>query len=297
MSKKKNKQKHTELVPASPFKRYLYEANKYPLLSPEEESRIAHIYQETQDPAIAKTLVLSNLRLVVKIAMEYYYKLYASVTDLIQEGNLGLLMAVKKYDPNKGIRFPSYAQFWIRAYMLKYLLDSFSMVKIGTTKKQKKVFYNLSKAKDAIEKLGFKANPKLLAEYMNVREKDVKLIEQRMQNRDVSLDAPISEEDNKKSLQDFIVTEPKFEQAIEEIDIRKKIKKALDTFYLKLNEKEKIIWDRRLLAENKATLQELAVTFDISKERVRQIEKRITEKLKKYWIEEVPNISINDIFS
>lgn len=295
--KKKKKQKHTELVVANPFKRYLYEANKYPLLSPEEENRITHIYQETHDPEIAKTLVLSNLRLVVKIAMEYYYKLYASVTDLIQEGNLGLLMAVKKYDPNKGIRFPSYAQFWIRAYMLKYLLDSFSMVKIGTTKKQKKVFYNLSKAKEAIAKLGFKANPKLLAEYMNVREKDVKLIEQRMQNRDVSLDAPISEEDNKKSIQDFIVTEPKFEQAIEEIDIRKRIKKALDTFYLRLNEKEKIIWDRRLLAENKATLQELAITFNISKERVRQIEKRMTEKLKKYWIEEVPNISINDIFS
>jgi len=297
MSKKKNQPKHTELVVANPFKRYLYEANKYPLLSPEEESRIAHIYQETHDPEIAKTLVLSNLRLVVKIAMEYYYKLYASVTDLIQEGNLGLMMAVKKYDPKKGIRFPSYAQFWIRAYMLKYLLDSFSMVKIGTTKKQKKVFYNLSKAKDAIEKLGFKANPKLLAEYMNVREKDVKLIEQRMQNRDVSLNAPINEEDNKKSIQDFIVTDPKFEQAVEEIDMRQRIKKALDAFYLTLNEKEKIIWDRRLLAENKATLQDLAVTFDISKERVRQIEKRMTEKLKKYWLEEVPNISINDIFS
>ena len=293
---KKKKNQHNDLIIANPFRRYLYEANKYHLLSVEEEKRLTTLYRETHDPEIAKTLVLSNLRLVVKIAMEYYYKLYASVTDLVQEGNLGLMMAVKKYDPDKGIRFASYAQFWIRAYMLKYLLDSYSMVKIGTTKKQKKVFYNLTKAKEAIEKLGFKPDPKLLAEYMNVREKDVKLIEQRMQNRDVSLDAPI-EEDSKKSFQDFIIQDPKFEHQIEEQDLQMRIKEALDKFYQTLNAKEKIIWDRRLLTENKATLQELAVGFDISKERVRQIEKRLTEKLKDYWLEKVPNISIKDILT
>lgn len=278
----------------NPFKRYLYEANKYPLLSEEEEKLLTKEFFSTQDPELGRKLALSNLRLVIKIAMEYYYKVFSNLTDLIQEGNIGLLMAIKKYDPSKGIRLASYAQFWIRAYMLKYLLNTYSVVKIGTTKKQKKVFYNLGKAKEALANLGFKADPSLLAQYMNVDTKDVNLIEGRMQNRDISLDTPIGE-DSDRTVVDTIVQEPKFENDLEKTDLQERVKAKLDEFYNQLVEKDKFIWDSRLMAENKMTLDEIAIQFKVSKERVRQLEERLKKKLKKFWESNASHITINDI--
>jgi RNA polymerase sigma-32 factor len=311
MSKKKRKKPITdvtveddessghELVPAeqsSPFRRYLWEANKYPLLTLEEEQVLTRQYYKTHDQELGRRLVLSNLRLVVKIAMEYYYKVFCNLTDLVQEGNLGLVMAVQKFDPAKGIRFPSYAQFWIRAYMLKYLLNTYSMVKVGTTRRQKKVFYNLNKAREAIEQLGIKAEPKLLAEYLNVKDKDIMIVDSRMQNRDVSLDAPAGEE-GKQTLQDTIIMEPRFEKEVESRDMESRVKDKLAEFQATLNEKEKYIWECRLLAENKMTLEELAVQFHISKERVRQLEERMIKNLKKFWEKNAAGLSISDILS
>jgi len=287
----------TGLVAFDPFRKYLMEASKYPLLTEEEERRLTREYRKTQDPAIARKLVLANLRLVIKIVMEYYYKVFSNISDLIQEGNLGLLLSVKKYDPDKGIRFPSYAQFWIRAYMLKYLLNSYSMVKIGTTRKQKKVFYNLAKAKTALEQLGFKSDPKLLAKYMDVSDNDVKLVERRMQNRDVSLNAPVTA-GSTTIVQDTIVQPTRFETEVEKEDMRGRVKEKLAEFYASLDDKEKFIWDRRLLpAGPQMTLQDIAARFKISKERIRQIEERIVRKLKKFWARSASEISVNDILS
>jgi RNA polymerase sigma-32 factor len=278
----------------NPFRRYLQEANRYPLLSEEEEKAMTNEFYRTQDPELGRKLALSNLRLVIKIAMEYYYKVYANLTDLVQEGNIGLLMAIKKYDPSKGIRLASYAQFWIRAYMLKYLLNSYSLVKIGTTRKQRKVFYNLGKAKEALENLGFKADAALLADHMNVDEKDVMLIEGRMQNRDVSLDAPVGEDGN-RTVADTIIQAPRFELDLQKQDIQNKVRQKLDEFYATLEEKDKFIWDHRLMNENKMTLDEIATQFSISKERVRQLEERMKKKLKKFWETNASHISIKDM--
>jgi RNA polymerase sigma-32 factor len=286
-------------VPAvfDPFRKYLHEANKYPLLTEEEERRLTRDYRKTLDPAIARKLVLSNLRLVIKIAMEYYYKVFSNISDLIQEGNIGLLLSVKKYNPDKGIRFPSYAQFWIRAYILKHLLNSYSMVKIGTTRKQKKVFYNLAKAKEALENLGFKSEPALLAKYMDVSDNDVKLIERRMKNRDVSLDAPV-ESGSTTTVQETIVQQPRFERDVEKQDMLARVREKMKDFYEDLGEKERYIWDHRLLPDGpQMTLQDIAAKFKISKERIRQIEERIVRNLKKYWSKNVTDISINDILS
>jgi len=296
--KKKNyidlSEQSSQLVKAEPFKIYLIEASKYPLLSEEEEKRLTLEYKKTQDPEIARKIVLSNLRLVIKIAMEYYYKVHSNIADLVQEGNVGLMMAVKKYDPEKGVRFPSYAQFWIRAYMLKYLLNTYSIVKVGTTRKQKKVFYNLAKAKEALERMGLKTEPHLLAEYMNVFDSDVITVEQRMQNRDVSLDAPL-EEGGEDTLQDTIIQEPVFVQKIEDDDLKQRVREKMQEFAKTLSEKERYIWDHRILAEKQFTLQDIAEKFSISKERIRQIEERILQKLKKYWTKNVKGISIEDI--
>lgn len=278
----------------NPFRRYLQEANRYPLLSEEDEKLMTKEFFRTQDPELGRKLALSNLRLVIKIAMEYYYKVYANLTDLVQEGNIGLLMAIKKYDPSKGIRLASYAQFWIRAYMLKYLLNSYSLVKIGTTRKQRKVFYNLGKAKEALENLGFKADPALLADRMNVDQKDVMLIEGRMQNRDVSLDAPVGE-DGSRTVADTIVQAPRFELDLQKQDIQNKVRQKLDEFYATLEEKDKFIWDHRLMNENKMTLDEIATQFSISKERVRQLEERMKKKLRKFWETNASHIPITDM--
>ena len=278
----------------NPFRRYLQEANRYPLLSEEDEKHMTKEFFRTQDPELGRKLALSNLRLVIKIAMEYYYKVYANLTDLVQEGNIGLLMAIKKYDPSKGIRLASYAQFWIRAYMLKYLLNSYSLVKIGTTRKQRKVFYNLGKAREALENLGFKADPALLADRMNVDQKDVMLIEGRMQNRDVSLDAPVGEDGN-RTVADTIVQAPRFELDLQKQDIQNKVRQKLDEFYATLEEKDKFIWDHRLMNENKMTLDEIATQFGISKERVRQLEERMKKKLRKFWETNASHIPITDM--
>jgi RNA polymerase sigma-32 factor len=284
------------LVRSDPFKSYLLEAGRYPLLTEEEERRLTEEYRRTQDPGVARKLVLSNLRLVIKIAMDYYYKVFCNLSDLIQEGNIGLMLAVKKYNPSKGIRFPSYAQFWIRAYMLKYLLNTYSMVKVGTTRKQKKVFYNIGKAREALEQMGVKIEPHLLAEYMNVSDRDVKIVESRMQNRDVSLDAPL-EAGGTATVQDMIVQQPDFVNRVESNDMRRRVSERLKEFAERLSDKERYIWEHRLLSEEQVTLQEIAEKLGVSKERVRQLEERILEKLKKYWTLNVPDISITDILS
>ncbi|HDD45023.1 MAG TPA: sigma-70 family RNA polymerase sigma factor, partial [Candidatus Desulfofervidus auxilii] len=177
---------------AAIVQRYLWEINRYPILTPEEEFRLAKLYKEKHDREAAFKLITSNLRLVVKIALEFQHFWVSNLMDLIQEGNIGLMMALKKYDPDKGIRFSYYATFWIKAYILKFILDNWRLVKIGTTQAQRKLFYNLYKEKEKLAQLGYEPMPQLIAQRLQVRESDVIEMEQRMGSSEVSLDAPLS---------------------------------------------------------------------------------------------------------
>src|SRR5499425_2288278 len=178
------------LAPFDPLQRYLTEIRKFPLLSREQEHRLAVEYKEYGNLEAAYKLVTGNLRLVVMIAREYQ-KAFKSLLDLIQEGNMGLMEAVKNFDPYRGVRFPSYAVWWIRAYIIRYVMNNWRMVKLGTTQAQRKLFFNLQKEKDRLEREGFVAGPKLLAERLDVKEREVVEMEQRLGGRDLSVDTPL----------------------------------------------------------------------------------------------------------
>ena len=280
-----------ELVPAKfdPLQRYLQEISKYPVLSREEEEAIAKAYYETKDPRLAYKLVVSNLRLVVKIALEFQKFWAHNFLDLIQEGNLGLLQAVKKFDPYKEVKFSYYASFWIKAYILKYIMDNWKLVKMGTTQAQRKLFYKLRKEKEKLSALGFEATPAEIAKRLGVKEKEVEEMEQRMFSQDLSIEAPISH-DSEDTLASFLKDErltPEDSYAREEI--LNNFKRLLKEFAQTLTGKDYIIFYERLIAEEPKTLHELSQKLGISKERVRQIEEKIIKKLKKFLEEKLPD--------
>jgi len=280
-----------EQVPAKfdPLQRYLQEISKYPVLSREEEEAIAKAYYETKDPRLAYKLVVSNLRLVVKIALEFQKFWAHNFLDLIQEGNLGLLQAVKKFDPYKEVKFSYYASFWIKAYILKYIMDNWKLVKMGTTQAQRKLFYKLRKEKERLSALGFEATPAEIAKRLGVKEKEVEEMEQRMFSQDLSIEAPISH-DSEDTLASFLKDErltPEDSYAREEI--LNNFKRLLKEFAQTLTGKDYIIFYERLIAEEPKTLHELSQKLGISKERVRQIEEKIIKKLKKFLEEKLPD--------
>lgn len=278
--------KEHELIPipttVDSLSQYLKEINRFPLLTREEEMELAKQYAENQDKESAQKLVVSNLRLVVKIAMEYS-RAFHNLLDLIQEGNIGLLKAVKKYDAAKGTRFSYYASWWIKAYILKFIVDNFRLVKIGTTQAQKKLFYNLMKEKRKIESLGFAAESKLISERLDVKEKDVVEMEQRMGRGDLSLDAPSAGMDSKLNIDSFSSSETPVDQQVEDDELKQKLFENLEEFSKTLKEKETKIFKERLYAEVPRTLQEIADEYGISRERIRQIEERVIEKLKTFF--------------
>lgn len=269
---------------SDPLKQYMEELRKFPLLTLEQEQDLVQRLRETGDIAAAKALVSANLRLVVKIAFEYR-SVYANLLDLVQEGNIGLMKAVSKYDPTKGARLGYYASWWIRSYILKYLIDNFRLVKIGTTQAQKKLFYHLVREQQRLEAQGIFAAPKLLAEKLDVREKDVIEMQQRLsgQGSEVPLDAPTDPESERlrpiDTLQD---TQDAADTALEKNELLELIRKNLPSFQKLLNEKETKILKERILSEMPRTLQEVAHDYGLTRERVRQIESRIIAKLRDY---------------
>ncbi len=273
-----------------PVRQYLAEISKYPLLTPEEEERITKEYYETGNPALASKIVTANLRLVVKIALDFQKFWMQNFLDLIQEGNVGLMHAVKKFDPYKGVKFSYYASFWIKAYIMKFIMDNWRLVKIGTTQAQRKLFYNLNKEKERIKALGYDPTPKRISESLNVREKDVINMDQRMSSWEVSLNAPVRE-DSDENYMDFLSSdETSLESAVARKEVGNQLKKHLQEFEKELKDKEKVIFEKRLVAEDPLTLQELGKEFGVSRERVRQIEARIKKKLKKFLSSRVPDI-------
>ena len=272
------------------LQRYLAEINKYPLLSKEEEEALTKAYYETRDPVLAHKIVTSNLRLVVKIALDFQKFWMQNFLDLIQEGNVGLMHAVKKFNPYKGVKFSYYASFWIKAYILKFIMDNWRLVKIGTTQAQRKLFYNLNKEKESLRALGFEPVPKLISKRLNVSEQDVIDMEQRMGSWEVSLDAPIKS-DSEDSYLEFLPSEdPGVESLIENQEIGEKLKEKLDEFANTLKDRDKVIFEQRLLTEHPKTLQEIGEQFGVSRERVRQIEARLKKKLAKFLEKNLPDV-------
>ena len=259
---------------------YIVEINRYPLLTAEEEFKLAVELKKNNDIEAAEKLIVSNLRFVVKIAHEY--RNYGiKLTDLIQEGNIGLMHAVKKFDPYKGYRLISYAVWWIRAYMQNYIIKSWSLVKIGTTQAQRKLFFKLSQAKKRLENLSEK-NPEFseIAESLGVKEVELEEMDLRLSHRDLSLDAFISE-DGESTHMDSLA----YEGEDQEISLIKKeemalVKRNIAGALAKLNEKEKYIIKHRVMADHPETLQEIGNRYDITRERARQIEKQALNKMR-----------------
>jgi RNA polymerase sigma-32 factor len=279
------------LVATDPLGRYLAEIRRFPLLSREEEAVIARRYVKNKDPEDAYRLVTANLRLVVKLAYEFA-RATKNVLDLIQEGNVGLMEAVKNFDPEHGIRFPSYAVWWVRAYIYRYLINNWRLVKIGTTQAQRKLFFNLRKETERLEREGFKPQPLLLAHRMGVRESDVREMQERMGQSEVSLDQPTGAgDDNDTRLLDVIPDaghNPETETADREW--RDFAHDKVEQFAATLKDKELDIFRARLLAEDPETLQEIGARFGISRERVRQIETRLKRRLKEFIEASAPDV-------
>ena len=260
---------------------YLVKIKQFPLLTPKEEFQLAVRYRKHNDIEAAHKLTTSNLRFVVKVALEY--KTYGvKLADLIQEGNIGLMMAVKKFNPYKGYRFISYAVWWIRAYIQNFIIKTWSLVRIGTTQSQKKLFYKIGKVRKALEsEKDSERKYELLAKELNVRKEDLIEMEQRMSSRDLSLDSTYDEDHELKYLdllQDDRLNQEELLAQEEEKRIRElKVNNAMK----RLSEKEMYVIKNRVMADEPLTLQEIGDHLKLSRERVRQIESEVLEKLKK----------------
>jgi RNA polymerase sigma-32 factor len=271
-------------APINPLKMYLAEIKKYPVLTREQELETARLAVEQGDRDAAQRLILSNLRLVVKTALEYY-NTYLNLLDLIQEGNTGLVRAVAKYDPDKGTRFSSYASLWIRAHILKYLMDSWSLVKIGTTQSQRKLFYGLNKERRKLEASGIYPSPKVLASSFQVKEDEINDMQVRLSHVDVSLNSPLHDAVD-GSMMDTISSDEDVEEIVSNTEESAILSRTIREFKNTLDDRDRVIFDHRVLADDPMTLQELGEQFRISRERIRQVERAILKRFKKHVQEE-----------
>jgi len=276
-------------VSQDPLQAYLMEVRKIPLLTPEEEKALAIRYREEGDTKAAYSLVTANLRLVVKIALEHHRQWMLNLLDLIQEGNIGLMQAVKNFDPYRGVKLSYYASYWIKAYILKFVMDNWRLVKIGTTQAQRKLFFNLQKEKNRLEKMGFYPGPARLAEALNIDEKKVVEMEQRLGDWEPSLDQPVGD-DWKETRGDLISVDSEgFDKKIADQELQEIFNQKLNEFKASINEKELEILEKRILSENPLTLQSIGDKYGITKERVRQIEDRLKSKIRRYMEEAIPD--------
>ncbi len=264
---------------------YLREVQRHPLLTPEKTHELAVRFLDTQDPALARVLVTANLRLVVKIAYEYR-RAYKNIMDLIQEGNIGLMQAVKRYDTYRGVKLSSYAAWWIRAYILRFILNNWRLVKLGTTQAQRKLFFNLRKKRAELTAMGIDPTNAEIAKQLNVPEQDVEEMEVRLQSSEKSLDAPVGDAEGRAIAKvDMMPSSAEGpETLMADSELQGLLKEKLAEFRKTLEGKDKdiAIFDQRLVADEPLTLQELGDRFGISRERVRQLEQRLTGRLRDY---------------
>jgi len=286
-----NKKKNQELirkdnknlpVPANSLEKYLAEISNYKILTKEQEMKYALDYKETGNVESARKLITSNLKFVVKIAIEY--KNYGlNIMDIIQEGNLGLMKAITKFDPTKRYRLISYGVWWIRAYIQNFIMKNWSLIKIGTTQAQRKLFYKIRSAKNKYDKGNMTREDyyKTLSDDLKISIKEIREMDLRMSGKEFSLDEQIIEGEPQTKL-DFLESNQKSQEEIS-IDNQQSssLKKGLEKALSKLDEREKYIIENRLLTENQKTLEDIGKQFKISRERVRQIEKNAITKIRK----------------
>ena len=276
----------TAIVPTTTLQHYLAEVRRYTFLSKEEELRLFEEYRGRDSREAAVALILANLRVSVAIAAEYYHT-GADQMDLIQEGNVGLMQAIKKFDPTRNVRFYAYAAWWARAYILRYLLNTFRLVKVGTTQDQRKLFYNLRKEKAKLEREGFAPDAKLLADRLNVRERDVIEMDQRLGSWELSLDQPFSQ-DTEGTLLDVLPAQgTPADEELADSELRAVFRAKLSTFAKTLSERDEDILRNRILSDTPLTLDDLGRKYHITKERTRQLEARIIKRLKDYLKKEI----------
>jgi RNA polymerase sigma-32 factor len=274
------------------FQRDLRSLKAANVLPPEEEHRLALAYRDHGDSDAAARLVRGNLRLVVKIAEEYG-RAGDTLLDLIQEGNLGLVRAVQKFDPARGVRLSSYAAWWIRAYILKYLLSNHRMVRVGTTLAQRRLFYRLRRERERLENAGITAEAGKIAEALQVKETQVVEMEMRLGASEASLDAPVNEESRSSQL-DFLSDDAaaRPDVRVENDEFHVRLKGSLEKFVGSLQGRERDIAERRLLAEEPITLREIGMRYGVSRERARQLEANLKEKMKVFLKTELGDLEV-----
>jgi RNA polymerase sigma-32 factor len=284
----------TALVKFDPLQRYLAEISKYKLLTREQEIELGKRVLEEGDTEAAYVLVTANLRLVVKIALEFQRIWMQNLLDLIQEGNIGLMQAVKKFDPYKNVKFSYYASFWIKAYILKFIMDNWRLVKIGTTQGQRKLFFKLKKEKQKLIDQGFDPKPKLLSERLGVSEREIVDMDQRLDGWDVSLDAPLKDDSDAGRIEFLSSEVESTEDQVAKKEIETLLHNKIDEFKKTMTERELEIFEQRIFADNPATLQDIGDRYGISRERVRQVEKNIIKKLRTFFKQDMPDFDSYD---
>lgn len=279
------------LIKADPLQSYLAEISKYKLLTRKEEKELGRRIQEENDQEAAYKLVTANLRLVVKIALDFQRVWMQNLLDLIQEGNIGLMQAVKKFDPYKNVKFSYYASFWIKAYILKFIMDNWRLVKIGTTQGQRKLFFKLKKEKQKLIDEGFDPRPKLLSKRLGVSEREIIDMDQRLDGWDMSLDAPLKEDSDTERIEFISTSAESAEDQVAKKEIEVLLHTKVAEFRKLLTERELEIFDQRIFSDTPVTLQEIGEKYNISRERVRQVEKNIIKKMKDFFKREIPDFA------
>lgn len=277
----------------SPRQRYFRDMQHHALLDRDEEIELSRRYRQENDQNALRQLVNGNLRLVVKIAKEFWSRSEVSLLDLIQEGNVGLIRAAKKFDPAKQTKFSYYAAFWIKAHIHKYLMDNYRTVRVGTTQPQRKLFFNLRKTRSRLERKGIDPTPGTIAKELNVPRKDVIEMEQRLDHPDQSLNAPLRGREHGERLDRLRSLSPSVEEILEKRQLKALVRKNTRQFKeTYLDSREKAILERRILANRPDTLQKLGERFGVSRERIRQVEKRIIQKLRRYLFKKLPDMKL-----
>ena len=274
------------LVPLDPFAAYLQEAKRYPILSEEEEKELAIRLTETGDVDAAYQLTTANLMLVVKIAMTFKRE-WQNVMDLVQEGNIGLMKAVKNFDPFRGVRLSAYATWWIKSYILKYILDNWRLVRVGTTNSRRKLLFNLKKEKERLEREGFDPSTKLLAEHFGVDENEIIDVEASIGAVDVSMDTP-TRADSSMTPAQSLSDGKSLEKRAEVDQFREILQQKIEGFKSELKPGEIEILEKRVLSESPQSLQELGDERGVTREAVRQAEQRLLKKFRIYIEEQMP---------
>ncbi len=271
--------KEKGLVTTNALQKYLAELRRYSLMTREEEKEVAIRAYEDHDINARNRLVTSNLRLVVKIAMEYR-RAYSQILDLIQEGNAGLVQAVNRFNPYRGVKLSTYSAWWIRAYILKFLMDNKSLVRMGTTDAQRKLFFRLRGEAEKLYALTQKFDANLLAEKIGVQPQDVIEMQQRLTKNDVSLDTPVGEDNDTRQVDLLFSDSEEADVTYEREELLKILRKEVSFIEKELNERDAYIFHNRIMSDEPITLQDVGDKYGITRERARQLEARVIKKIK-----------------